>query len=255
MNVAEAMVVENRALGGRRLIWLRAPAISRAGKPGQFVQVRVGAGLDPFLPRAFWLHRLRDGDEGEEFALLVEAAGRGTGMLTGVVPGMRLTVIGPLGRPAALRPGVRQVLLAGEGIGVAPLVWLADEATARGRDVTLVQAATTEAQLYPPDLLPAEVEIVSVVGEAAGGPDRLIAALDGYVPWADQVIAAVDPSRHRPLAATLQARLWRKSCSVLLTPPMPCGTGLCGGCAVEMRRGGWKLACVDGPVFELRDVV
>ena len=38
---------------------------------------------------------------------------------------------------------------------------------------------------------------------------------------------------------------------VLITTPMPCaGLAGCGVCAVPGRRG-WKLACEDGPVFEL----
>jgi hypothetical protein len=36
---------------------------------------------------------------------------------------------------------------------------------------------------------------------------------------------------------------------------MPCaGLADCGVCAVELRRG-WKLACKDGPVFDLRDIL
>ncbi len=38
---------------------------------------------------------------------------------------------------------------------------------------------------------------------------------------------------------------------VLVTTPMPCaGMAQCGACAVPARRG-WKLACEDGPVFDL----
>jgi dihydroorotate dehydrogenase electron transfer subunit len=40
----------------------------------------------------------------------------------------------------------------------------------------------------------------------------------------------------------------------LVLVPMPCG-GLaeCGVCAVPAHRG-WKLACLDGPVFNLNDI-
>ena len=38
----------------------------------------------------------------------------------------------------------------------------------------------------------------------------------------------------------------------LVTLPMPCGgLGECGACAVPIRRG-WKLACQDGPVLDVR---
>jgi hypothetical protein len=41
---------------------------------------------------------------------------------------------------------------------------------------------------------------------------------------------------------------------LLIETPMPCG-GLadCGACAVPGRRG-WKLACKDGPVFDINEI-
>jgi dihydroorotate dehydrogenase electron transfer subunit len=40
---------------------------------------------------------------------------------------------------------------------------------------------------------------------------------------------------------------------VLISSPLPCGLGTCGACAVK-GTAGWKLACVDGPVFPLADL-
>jgi dihydroorotate dehydrogenase electron transfer subunit len=54
--------------------------------------------------------------------------------------------------------------------------------------------------------------------------------------------------------ADLMRRLHsRKPVQVLLEEVMPCGTGICYGCAVETRRG-VRLVCKDGPRFDLRDV-
>jgi dihydroorotate dehydrogenase electron transfer subunit len=42
---------------------------------------------------------------------------------------------------------------------------------------------------------------------------------------------------------------------VLIHASMPCaGLGDCGVCAVKTRRG-WKLACKEGPVFDLKEVI
>jgi NAD(P)H-flavin reductase len=72
VRVAAARVVERRELApGLALLWLSAPELSRGARPGQFVMVHPSGTLDPFLPRALWIHRLRDGEDGEEFALLV----------------------------------------------------------------------------------------------------------------------------------------------------------------------------------------
>jgi len=40
----------------------------------------------------------------------------------------------------------------------------------------------------------------------------------------------------------------------LLEGWMACGFGLCYSCAVFPRKGGVRLACSDGPMFELRDL-
>jgi dihydroorotate dehydrogenase electron transfer subunit len=40
---------------------------------------------------------------------------------------------------------------------------------------------------------------------------------------------------------------------VALPGAMPCGVGTCQGCLVETRDGA-RLACRDGPVFDLRDL-
>jgi hypothetical protein len=37
---------------------------------------------------------------------------------------------------------------------------------------------------------------------------------------------------------------------ILVETELACGLGVCGACSVKARRG-WKLACRDGPVFDL----
>ncbi|MGH2585286.1 MAG: NAD-dependent dihydroorotate dehydrogenase B electron transfer subunit, partial [Dehalococcoidia bacterium] len=105
-------MIERRPLApGLILLWLSAPDVSRGARPGQFVMVHPTGTLDPFLARALWIHRLRDGEDGEELALLIEVMGRGTALIAEAAPGQRLTVTGPLGRPLPLAPAVRSLLL------------------------------------------------------------------------------------------------------------------------------------------------
>ncbi len=49
-------------------------------------------------------------------------------------------------------------------------------------------------------------------------------------------------------------------CQLSIETSMPCGIGLCQGCAIPVRDScaegfSYALACVDGPVFEARDLV
>ena len=256
MRLADARVVERREVGANLfLLWLSAPDISRGARPGQFVMVRCGDGLDPFLARPFWIHRIRAGDDGEQFALLVEVVGRGTRWLARTVPGQELCVWGPLGRPLTLAPGVRNLLLLAYGVSVAPLVWCADDETERGRSVTLVLGAPTAAQLYPVELLKPEVELSLTTDDGTSGRDESVADLiEEHAGWADQIIACGPTELYRSIAGVLRMLLWRRPCRVLLQPPMPCGTGVCAGCWVPARRRGMKLACREGPAFDLREL-
>jgi dihydroorotate dehydrogenase electron transfer subunit len=256
MQITDAHVIERRRLApGRVLLWLSAPEVSRGARPGQFLMVRATPTLDPFLSRAFWIHRLRDGADGEELALLVDVVGRGSGLIAGAVPGQTLTVLGPLGRPLTPAPGVRSLLLIAEGIGIAPLVWLADEETARGRSVTLLIGAPTSDGVYPLELLAPEVEVAVATEDGSLGAAGSVGALvPEYAGWADQIVAAGSDRLYRELAGVLRAQMWRRPCRVLANAPVPCGTGVCRGCGVTVRRGRTLLVCRDGPAMDLRDL-
>jgi hypothetical protein len=53
-----------------------------------------------------------------------------------------------------------------------------------------------------------------------------------------------------------QKQVWsRLETQVLIRAPMPCGAlAECGVCAVVLRHE-WKMACRDGPVFNLKDLL
>lgn len=257
MRTAEARVVERRELGPRTvLLWLSAPAISQGARPGQFVMILAGDGLDPFLPRAFWVHRVRDGEDGEEFAVLVEIRGTGTAMIAASMPKSRLRLTGPLGRPLTMAPGARSLLLVGEGIGISPLVWCSDEESARGRNVTLLMGAESVAALYPLALVRPEVEVAVATDDgSAGVHGRVTAVVEDYAVWADQIIVAGPDDLYRELSERLRTLPWRRPCLAMANVMMPCGTGICGLCGISTRRSGVKLACREGPAFELRDLV
>jgi hypothetical protein len=76
------------------------------------------------------------------------------------------------------------------------------------------------------------------------------------IPWADYI--AIDapasslPILHELLLGGLEGR--RRVTEFLVADALPCGTGACAACAVPARRG-WKLACIDGPVFKAADLL
>jgi len=271
VNTGFATVVENERLyGDTCLTWFRAPELARAAQPGQFVmlrcsddpaygnEARAGRADDPLLARPMSYHRLRNGTDGPEWSILYDVVGRGTAWLASRRPGDRVYAWGPLGRGYRIGRASRNLLLVAGGIGIAPLVWLADDAVASGHNVTMVVGARSAAHVYPSTLLPAEVEVVVTTDDGSAGRHGFATEPFGeLLEWCDQAFACGPNAMFASMAAVARRARVRRSVQVLLEERMGCGTGICYGCAVEARvRGGraMKLVCKDGPRFELRDV-
>ncbi len=269
MKTGFARVIENERLyGDTYLTWFAAPEIVRGAVPGQFVMLRcvdsapLGEALseppdlpeDPLLPRAMSIHRVRQRPSGTEWAILYDVVGRGTSWLASRRPGDSVFCWGPLGHGFSMKRASQHLLLVAGGIGVAPLVWLADEAVEEGKNVTLVIGGRTRDQVFPAGLLPPQVEVVVTTEDGSLGRCGLATeAFAEHLEWCDQAFACGPNAMFSAMASAARERRARRSVQVLLEERMGCGTGICYGCAVETRKG-MRLVCKDGPRFELRDV-
>jgi dihydroorotate dehydrogenase electron transfer subunit len=275
MKLAHAEVVENgRLYGDTYLMWCRSPELGNGAYPGQFLMLRCSddasyevdngaqppsaVDSDPLLPRPMSYHRVRIGTEGPEWALLYDVVGRGTAWMASRKPGDRIFAWGPLGNGYKIGRTSKNLLLVGGGIGIAPLVWLADDAVAAGHAVTLVIGARDAAHVFPKSLLPHEVEVVVTTDDGSLGRKGFATEPFGeLLEWCDQAFACGPTPMFRAMADVARRAKVRRSVQALLEERMACGTGICYGCAVQVRvRGGrsMKLVCKDGPRFEIRDV-
>jgi dihydroorotate dehydrogenase electron transfer subunit len=270
MHTSFARVVSHERLYGKTfLTWFAAPEIARDATPGQFVMLRcVDAGTgseallpasglpsDPLLPRAMSIHRVRRAGSDLEWSVLYDVVGRGTAWLSERRAGDSVFCWGPLGRGFEVESNTRHVLLVAGGIGVAPLVWLADVAVQQERSVALVLGGRSEAQIFPTSHLPPEVE-VTVMTEDGSVARRGLAteAFGDQLEWCDQAFVCGPNPMFAAMAEIVRSRRLRRPVQVLLEERMGCGTGICYGCAVETRRHGMRLVCKDGPMFELREI-
>jgi hypothetical protein len=152
------------------------------------------------------------------------------------IPGTRLHLRGPLGRGFMLPASARRVALLVWDDAPARLLALLPSALKQGAEVALV------CETAPRDL-PAEVEV------------HPLQSLDEALAWAD--FLAVDAGRES--LPGLRSRLGEQKqltaeTQVLIRTQMPCGAlAECGVCAVRAR-GGWKMACKEGPVFNWREL-
>lgn len=154
------------------------------------------------------------------------------------LPGTSLHLRGPLGRGFNLPRPARRVVLAARAGPPALLVPLAHLALSQGAAVAFVAA-------NPPYGLPQEVEILP--------PDLLAETL----PWADALFSAFPLAELAGFRRQAGIRIHQRfpcSAEVLVLTPLPCsGLASCGVCAVPTLHG-WKLACEDGPVFNLNEL-
>ena len=255
MNLETARVLSQEELyQDTFLMWLSCPPVARGASPGRFLMIHCAEGYDPLLPRPISFHRFRDSAGERQFAILYDVRGRGTARLSEREAGDRLTVFGPLGRGYEVSPSTQNLLLVAGGLGVAAVVALADEAVGRGKAVTLLQGARTASKLYPPELLPKDVEVLSATDDGSAGHHGPVTdLLTDHLPWADEVFACGPNAMFGAMSQVLGEARTRKPVQALLEERMGCGTGVCYGCAVFTRRG-VRLVCKDGPRFELREV-
>lgn len=235
------------------LIWLEAPLITTAARPGQFVMVRCGA--DTTLPRPFSVHRA----DGGQLALLCKEVGRGTRWLARQKKGDTLDIFGPLGNGFSVHPHSKNLLLLAGGIGIAPLRFLADVAIREGKKVTLIMGARTADHLLPVSPsqeffneggMPASINVVNATDDGSEGfKGPATDLIPAYADGADQIFACGPVEMYRTLAAGYNNK-YNQPVQVSLEIIMGCGVGVCYGCTIRTKQG-LKQVCRDGPVFEL----
>jgi dihydroorotate dehydrogenase electron transfer subunit len=243
------------AMPGTYLVWLEAPDIASAARPGQFVMVRCYE--DTILPRPLSIHRV----DGGQLALLFEVIGKGTRWLSQRKKGDTLDIFGPLGNGFTIYPYSRNLLLVAGGMGVAPLRFLAGVAAGEGKKVTLILCARSgdyllaislSQSLFNQGLMPSSIHIVNATDDGSEGFKGLATDLiPHYLDGADQIFACGPVEMYRTMAK--MPELKGRPVQISLEIMMGCGVGVCYGCTIKTKKG-LKQVCKDGPVFEMGDV-
>jgi len=249
---AKANVISNdEIMSGVYLIWLDCPSIAPPAQPGQFVMVRCGEGVEYQLRRPLSIHQL----DGERLALLFNVVGRGTRWLSECQVGEEIDLLGALGNGYSVHPSLHNLLLVAGGIGIVPLVFLAQQALTRGYSVTLLLGAPTASQLYPGHLLPAEAKLITATEDGTRGKKGMITdLLSDFIGGADQIFACGPSSMYQTMSAQKQKLTKAKPVQISLEVRMGCGLGVCYGCTVKTKSG-LRQVCKDGPIFDLDDIL
>jgi dihydroorotate dehydrogenase electron transfer subunit len=280
----EALVLSHVAHpGDQYLLRLQAPECAAKALPGSFVHLRC----DPHLPMRRPISIMRVGRQEGWVDLLYKAVGEGTRLLARRQPGETLSTLGPIGRPFEVHPERPRPLLIGGGVGMPPMVFLAESLrpgagsvqgfsplAILGSEVPFPFPARPSQHLVPG--LPAGAIAAMPLLDDWGIPSRLASlqgypgCFEGYVTdlarhWLNGLDAAARAEveifacgPHPMLAAVARlARDFALPCQVSLEEYMACAVGGCAGCVVQVNTGqgvAMKRVCVDGPVFDAYQV-
>ena len=248
--IATAKVIGQRVLNSTtKLIEVYAPEIASQAVPGQFVNVQVCKNTAPLLRRPFGVAGVNKAKG--SFTMIYRIIGEGTHILANVLPEDELSIVGPLGHGfdmAAQKP-----LLVGGGLGLAPLLYLA-EGFGKGKTDILMGGRCQEDLFWTGMYAELSQEVFVTTDDGSMGTKGTVMALlpqllaeGGY----DCVyVCGPVPMMKAVAAACLEAGV---KCQVSLEKYMACGLGACLSCSCQGIGKRLKV-CTDGPVFWAEEV-
>jgi dihydroorotate dehydrogenase electron transfer subunit len=257
----KARVLNNTRMGaayGR--ISLQCTTRYLSAKPGQFVTVHTDNEAGPLLRRPFSIHRLISIEQDALcLEILYKIVGPGTEQMARLRPGARVDILGPLGNGFTMENGLKRVVLAGGGIGIAPLLFLASALHAMKKgpaEATLFAGGRSESDLLCLDEF-ADFGItvhISTDDGSAGEKGFLTRPLEAAIQEEQpDIIYACGPMGMLTCVAGI-AKKQAVPCQVSIETIMACGMGACLGCAIEGASpdAEYLHVCLDGPVFDAR---
>jgi ferredoxin--NADP+ reductase len=225
-----------------------APLIARARKAGQFLIVQIDTNWGERIPLT-----IADADEKRGTVTMVfQAVGATTHKLALKNPGDYVeNILGPLGNPTHIEK-FGNVVCVGGGIGVAPLFPIVQAMKAAGNHVTvIIGARTRELVIFEDRMKKYADQLIVVTDDGSYGRKALVTE-----PLKELCSAAVRPDMTVAIGPPVMMKFCEKTTAefdvpilVSLNTIMIDGTGMCGGCRVNVG-GEIKFVCVDGPEFD-----
>jgi dihydroorotate dehydrogenase electron transfer subunit len=246
-------------------------SIARAGKPGQFVQIKLVDYPSAIWPRPFSIHKIN----GDTLTLSIKKFGKITKILEARKPGDKLFITGPLGNSFTDPSPGNDIYFVAGGVGLPPLHFFCSKLIESGypkERIHFYSGSKTADELFGHDELKLlGIDYVTATDDGSFG-------IKGYVTEP----LAVELTRRRTGDAEFKpiiygcgpmAMLKRLAeichglpCYLSLEQLMPCGWGVCNGCAIKLKphdniisedKRDYRLArvCKDGPIFEASEVI
>lgn len=247
----DLQIVENKHLNKDSFILeLSSPDILPEILPGQFVQIRVDGSPDTFLRRPVSFY---DVDyQKNSIRLLIQVVGKGTDLLSRLVPGDNLNLIYPLGNTFTMPAKDESCLLIGGGVGIAPLFYLAKLLKQAGNRFDFLIGFRNHDRIIEYDEFGKLATVYLTTEDGSSGEKGYVtdhSVLSGKK-YERIFCCGPDPMMK---AVARYAKSNGISCEVSLENLMACGFGICLCCIVDTTKGN-ICTCTEGPVFNINDL-
>lgn len=218
--------------------------------------IRTAAGKDPLLRRPFSIHQA---DASGHIQIYFKVVGRGTELLAHVRVGEELSVFGPLGKGFRVEEEAA-VCIIGGGLGIAPMLFLAKEISRRkktscGSDLIILGGRSSgEVEPLVDDFRQMGMRVLAATDDGSYGERGFVTdVLKGVELASGTSVYACGPE---PMMAAISAycRKHDFDCQVSVESVMACGMGACLGCNRPVGDGKYVHVCLDGPVFDAKEL-
>ncbi len=231
---------------------------SQIAQPGQFVNIKVSDNFIPLLRRPISFHRVNR--QQAWFEILFQIIGKGTELLANIPLGDRINILGPLGNHFIIPDNCAHAILIAGGLGIAPLLFLAQELISRNIPATLFfgnKSSENFCCLNDFEELQIPYSLATDDGSLGfkGTVIDLFLTKQKQMSQSHSIIFGCGPN---PMLQKLKrvAEASKLHCQVSLETMMACGFGACLGCAVNSTSASepYKYVCKDGPVFNVSEI-
>ncbi len=274
------MIDVARFAGEQYILRLHSPETARRARPGQFVHIRCDAAIPMRRPLSIMRANAVEG----WVEVLFKIVGPGLRSLGRKAVGDRMSLLGPIGNGFTPREEHPRPLLIGGGVGIPPMIFLAETLWQDHRDWQALVLMGSEIP-FPFEPVPSAIvtdwlrdkalhamplledwRIPSRLASGAGLPGtwrgnvaelaRVWLAAQPASVLREVEIFTCGPTRMLEAVAAL-AREFGVPCQAAVEEFMACAVGGCAGCTVLVQTPdgpAMKRVCVDGPVFDAATV-
>ncbi|MBO4989155.1 MAG: dihydroorotate dehydrogenase electron transfer subunit [Clostridia bacterium] len=224
--------------------------LAKEVRPGQFVNLSTGE-QNLLLKRPLGVCRKTD----SSVTVCYQVKGVGTRALCLRKRGDVLSALLPLGNGFYLKPEEKKVALIGGGVGVFPLLSVAEGY--QGRAFTSYLGFRNQNAICFLNEFAERSRVVLGTDDGSVGEKKNAVQLflEDYEEGAfDVIFACGPPVMLKALQQAVKERGVKTPCFVSLEERMGCGIGACLVCVCNLTNGEHARVCKDGPVFSIGEV-